>query len=137
MQKAGFVLILITFLTSYQCICPRQQNNFWNELLINLDKPGLAVLGNVMVLAEFMPTLCVTLTHVLDCTDFILKVLDPMTKDSSWWPRQMPKSGFGCSTQSTFRRLLMVAWHSWGSPGPLLTNKPSKSAGDNSIKNQQ
>lgn len=49
----------------------------------------------------------------------------------------MPKSGFGCSTQTTFLRLLMVAWQSWGSPGPLLTNKPSNSAGNNSIEKQQ
>lgn len=50
-----------------------------------------------------------------------------MTKESSWCPRQIPKTGLGCSTQTTFLTLLMVFWQSWGSPGPLLMNKPSKS----------
>lgn len=50
-----------------------------------------------------------------------------MTKDSSWCPRQMPKTGLGFSTQTTFLTLSMVVWQSWGSPGPLLMNKPSKS----------
>lgn len=50
-----------------------------------------------------------------------------MTKESSWCPRQIPKTGLGWSTQTTFLTLLMVFWQSWGSPGPLLMNKPSKS----------
>lgn len=50
-----------------------------------------------------------------------------MTKESSWCPRQMPKTGLGFSTQTTFLTLSMVVWQSWGSPGPLLMNKPSKS----------
>lgn len=51
-----------------------------------------------------------------------------MTRERSWWPRQMPKRGLGLSTHTTFLRFSTVSRQNSGFPGPLLINRPSKSA---------
>ena len=60
-------------------------------------------------------------------THFILKLLHPIANDNSWWPRQIPKRGFGLSTDTCLRMFPIVALDIVGSPGPLLKKIPSYS----------